>query len=182
MILSDASIRELIDSGKIVILPEFDTRNIRPVGIRLHLGKDLLIPQPGQTIDPGEAGEMRYDTVEIGDGGFILKPDQFVLGTTYEKFQVPRDIVCHIDGRSTVARLGLSIHCTSGIIDGNFNEPRTVVLEIKNIGPTNLVLKNKLAIAMLTFTNLSTPILQETQDQYRGQEGVIAPNLKVQKR
>lgn len=182
MILSDKTIKEYIISGKIRVLPEFDAKDIRPVGIRLHLGAAILIPQSGQLVDPSGTGEVAYESVNIGGDGYTLPPDGFILGTTYERFQVARDIVCHIDGRSTLARLGLSIHCTSGIIDGNFDEPRSVVLEIKNIGPTRLVLKQKLAIAMLTFTNLSAPIEQNTQEQYRGQDGAVAPNLKIQKR
>lgn len=182
MILSDITIAEYIQQGKIKILPEFDTKNIRPVGIRLHLGKEILIPELNQTIHLENSEQVHYKKVNIEEEEFILKPGEFILGSTCEKFQVPRDIVCHIDGRSTVARLGLSIHCTSGIVDGNFDEPRTVVLEIKNNGPLNLILKAKLAIAMLTFTKLSTAIDQKSQEQYRGQDGVVAPNLKVQKR
>lgn len=182
MILSDTTIKELIDAGQIIILPEFDQKNIRPVGIRLYLGNEILIPKPNQTVDLSGSGQLEYDKVTITEQGFIIKPNQFILGSTYERFQVPRDIVCHIDGRSTLARLGLSIHCTATIVDGNFDEARTVVLEIKNIGPTNLILKPNLAIAMLTFSKLSTSIRQDSQQQYKGQTGVVPPNLKVQKK
>ena len=151
MILSDITIKELIDSGQIIILPDFDQKNIRPVGIRLHLGNEILIPEANQTVDLSGSTDLDYEKVTLDAAGYTLNPNQFILGTTYERFQVPRNIVCHIDGRSTVARLGLSIHCTATIVDGNFDEARTVVLEIKNIGPTNLILKPHLAIAMLTF-------------------------------
>ena len=181
MILSDTTIAELIASGQIIILPEFDAKNIRPAGVRLHLGKELLVPKPGQTIDLGGSEDMHYEKVSLNENGYLLKPEEFVLGTTYEKFQVPRDIICHIDGRSTLARLGLSIHCTSQVVDGNFDEPKTVVLEIKNISPTILVLRANIAIAMITFSRLSSPIAQASQRQYRGQDGVTPPNLKVQK-
>src|ERR1035437_185832 len=119
MILSDKTIKELIESKQIVILPEFDMKDIRPVGIRLHLGKEILIPKKGQTIDLTGNEHVEYEKIEMDESGYTIKPDQFILGTTHECFQVPRDIVCHIDGRSTVARLGLSIHCTATILDGN---------------------------------------------------------------
>jgi len=86
-----------------------------------------------------------------------------------------------LDGRSTVARLGLSVHCTSQIIDGNFDEPRTVVLEIKNNGNFNIVLRPMMAVAMISFSELSTPIEQKSQSQYKGQNSVAPPNLKQQK-
>lgn len=90
--------------------------------------------------------------------------------------------MCHVDGRSTVARVGLAVHCTSAIIDGNFEEPRTIVLEISNHGPFEIILRHKTALAMLSFTQLTTDILQKTQQQYAKQEGVQAPNLKMQKK
>ena len=182
MILSDTTIQEFIHAGKITIFPEFNLTDIRPAGIRLHLGGELLLPLEGKQVDLQAESEVPFEKVLIPEEGFLLKQGQFVLASTYEKFQVPRNIVCHIDGRSTVARVGLSIHCTSGIIDGNFEEARTVVLEIKNQGPFEIVLRRKMALAMLSFTMLSTEIGQNTQKQYQGQDGVVAPNLKVQKR
>lgn len=182
MILSDKTIREYISAEKIRIFPEFNPSDIRPAGIRLHLGRELLIPLAGQTVDLDASEEIKFDKVDISNDGFILKPDQFVLGTTFESFQVPRNIVCHLDGRSTVARIGLAIHCTSGTIDGNFEEARTIVLEIKNQGPFDIVLRHKAALAMLTFSQLSSDIEQSTQEQYKGQDGAVAPNLKAQKR
>lgn len=182
MILSDVTINELVKSGDIVILPEFNLKDIRPAGIRLHLGKEMLIPEPDQTVDLVGTEDVKYKKITLSDAGYIVRPGEFILGTTHEKIQVPRDIVCHLDGRSTVARLGLMVHCTSQTIDGNFDEPRTVVFEMKNLGPTNLILKPKLALAMLTFTKLSKPIKQESQLQYKGQGNVTVPNLRVQKK
>lgn len=51
MILSDKTIRNYISSGKIKIFPEFNLSDVRPAGIRLHLGSELLIPVNGQKID-----------------------------------------------------------------------------------------------------------------------------------
>jgi len=181
MMLSDKTIQEFIAQNKIIIDPPYNLQNVRPVGIRLHLGQEILIPIGGQRIDLDSNDEIKFDRISILKDNFVLKPGQFILGSTFEKFQVPRDIVCHIEGRSTVARLGLAVHCTSGIIDGNFEEARTVVLEIKNQGPFEIILRCKTALAMLTFTQLTTEIDQMAQEQYRGQNGVVAPNLQLQK-
>ena len=51
MILSDQQIHQLINSSEILILPKFDKENIRPVGIRLHLGNQILIPKEKLTVD-----------------------------------------------------------------------------------------------------------------------------------
>ncbi len=182
MIFSDKTIRDEIRSGNIKILPEFNVENIRPTGIRLHLGNELLIPIAGQRVDLNSEEDIAFERIDIALDGYVLKPGQFVLGSTYEKFQVPRNIVCHVEGRSTIARIGLAIHCTSGIIDGNFEEPRTIVLEIKNLGPFEIVLRHKAALAMLSFSQLTTGIEQSSQQQYQGQDGVVAPNFKLQRR
>jgi dCTP deaminase len=182
MMFSDRTIKDFLDAGKIRIFPEFDLVNIRPAGIRLHLGNELLIPQKRQQIDLDGNEEGCFTRKAISPEGFILRPNEFVLGSTYERFQVPRNVVCHVDGRSTIARIGLAIHCTSGVIDGNFEEARSIVLEIKNQGPFDIVLRFKMALVMLSFDQLTTDIEQSAQKQYQGQEGVVPPNLKLQKR
>ncbi len=182
MILSDKTIKDYIKQGEIKIFPECNPADIRPAGIRLHLGSDLLIPHENQTVDLDSNRDLKFDRISILENSYTLKPGQFILGSTFEKFQVPRNIVCHVDGRSTVARVGLAIHCTSGIIDGNFEEARTIVLEMKNQGPFDIVLRHKTALALLSFTQLSADIEQMTQKQYKGQEGVVAPNFKLQKK
>ena len=180
MFLSDATILKLIEEGKIVFKPKLEEKNIRPAGIRLHLGADILIPKPDQTIDITGNCEVAFEKKIMDADGYTLKPGEFILGTTLERFQLPRHTIGMIDGRSTMARLGLSIHCTSSIVDGNFDEPRTVVLEIKNHSPFSLVLKPKAAVAMLVITELTTPIAQHSQSQYHGQIGVEGPNMKKQ--
>jgi dCTP deaminase len=181
MLLSDASIKERIENGNIKIFPEFSMTDIRPAGIRLHLGAEILIPHKGQRVDFEKGDDLLFEKISLRNQDYILKPGQFILAGTYESFQVPRSIVCHLEGRSTVARVGLAIHCTSGIIDGNFDEARSIVLEIKNQGPFEIVLRYKTALAMLSFSQLTTDIEQNTQKQYRGQEGVSPPNLRQQK-
>src|SRR5581483_12420160 len=102
-----------IDDGKIIIGPDFEIKNIRPVGIRLHLGNELLIAEPNQTVSLTEGGELKYRTIDLSKEEFYLEPNQFVLAATYETIQTSRDIIAILDGRSTVARLGLTTHITA---------------------------------------------------------------------
>jgi dCTP deaminase len=180
MILSDKKIFELVDSKQLIIEPDFDKKNIRPVGIRFHLGEDILIPVAGQTVDITKPEQLKYDQVKLKDEGYILKPNEFVLGHTYERIQVPRNIVASLDGRSTVARIGLSIHCTSHMADGNFEVPNVITLEIKNEGNFNIILKPKIPIGMFVLHKLSDEIQQDVQFQYKNQSTVLPPDLKNQ--
>lgn len=174
MILSDRTIKEYITAGKINILPAFNPSDLRPTGIRLHLASDLLIPAPFQTVDLASAGELHFEHCSTP---YTMKPGEFLLASTVERIQVPRNIICHLDGRSTIARLGLSVHSTSHTIDGNYESPQTIVLELINNGPFNIILQANTPIAQLSFSFLSSDIEQSPQRQYAGQQATTPPNL-----
>src|SRR5436190_1743957 len=59
MFLSHQTIEKYIDEGKILIEPDFDKKNIRPVGIRIHLAKHLLLPEPNQVVSLTVAQELK---------------------------------------------------------------------------------------------------------------------------
>ena len=179
MFLSHQTIETLIDEGKIIIKPDFDKKNIRPVGIRLHLAKDILIPEPNQTVEIGGSQELKYQEIDLTKEEYYLEPNGFILGATYEAVQTPPNILGILDGRSTVARLGVTVHVTSAMIDGMFETPHVVVYEIKNVGNFRIRLKYKDPIAMMLFAQLDNPVTQSIQSQYGGgQNKVTPPNLK----
>lgn len=178
MFLSHKSIERMIDSGDIIIQPEFDKKNIRPLGIRIHLAKEILIPEEGQTVSLTEANDLKYKEIDLSKEEFYIEPGQFILGATYEAIQTPRDVLAILDGRSTVARLGLTTHITAAIADGTFEQPHVVVLEIKNVGNFRVRLKYKDPIAMMVFSKMTEPVEQKIQSQYgAGQRKVTPPNL-----
>ena len=178
MFLSHKTIEKLIDEGQLIIKPEFDKKNVRPVGIRIHLAKDILVPEEGQTVSITEPSELKYKEIDLEKEEFYLEPNQFVLGATYEAIQTPKDILAILDGRTTVARLGLTTHITASIADGTFEQPHVVVMEIKNVGNFRIKLKYKDPIALMVFAQLTGPVEQKIQTQYgAGQNKVSPPNL-----
>ena len=177
MILSEATIAKYLDQGKIVVLPGFVRSDIRPTGIRLHLAEDILVPPPGQTADLAGGSDLKFDPVRIGPAGYHLKPGQFILAATHESFQVSRDIVCSIEGRSTCARVGLIVHCTSSTIDGNYEAPARVTLEMANLGPFDIILRPGVPIALLTFIKLTEPIVSGGAAKYGSQQAAAAPKF-----
>jgi dCTP deaminase len=83
------------------------------------------------------------------------------------------------DGRSTVARLGVTIHITASVIDGTFETPHVAVLEIKNLGNFKIRLNFKDPVAMMLFAELKDPVTQKIQTQYGGgQSKATPPNLR----
>jgi dCTP deaminase len=178
MFLSHRTIEKYIDQKKIIIGPDFDKKNIRPVGLRMHLGKELLLPEANQIVDLTMSTTLKYKTVDLTQEIFYLEPGQFVLGSTYETIQTTPDILVILDGRSTIARLGLTTHITASIIDGTFEAPHAATLEIKNLGNFTIRLKYKDPIAMMLFAELKDPVTQELQSQYRNApHKVTPPNL-----
>lgn len=178
MYLSHQTIEKYIDEGKIIIQPEFDKKNIRPVGIRIHLAKEILIPEPNQTVEISGNAVLKYKEVDLTQEDYYLEPGGFILGATYEAIQTPSDVLAILDGRSTVARLGITTHITASIADGTFEMPHVVVLEIKNVGNFRVKLKFKDPIAMMVFAELKEPVIQKLQTQYGGgQNKVTPPNL-----
>lgn len=177
MVLSEADIANYIDQGKITVLPNFDRSDIRPTGIRLHLAEDILVPPPGQTADLGGGSDLRFDPVKIGPEGYRLKPGHFILAATHESFRVPRDVVCTIEGRSTCARVGLIVHCTSSTIDGNYEAPARVTLEMANLGPFDIILRPGVPIALLSFIKLTEALRSGGGTKYGSQQGAAAPKF-----
>lgn len=179
MFLTHDTIEQLINDGKIIVKSEFDKKDIRPVGIRIHLGRYLLIPEPGQTVDFQNPTDLKYQEVDLEKNDFMIEPNQFVLGSTYEAIQTPQNILAILDGRTTIARLGLTTHVTASILDGTFEVPHVPVLEIKNLGNFRVKLHFKDPIALMVFTELTGQVTQKIQSQYGGmQSRTTPPNLK----
>ena len=179
MFLSHQTIEKYINEGKIIIKPNFDKKDMRPVGVRIHLAKDILVPEPNQVVEITRQQDLKYREVDLTKEEFYLEPNGFVLGATYEAIQTPKNILAFLDGRSTVARLGLTTHITASVIDGAFEAPHVAVLEIKNVGNFKIKLKFKDPIAMMCFAELKGKVIQKMQSQYGGgQHKVTPPNLK----
>ncbi len=112
MLLSDKSIKEAINSGKIVITPYFEDC-VQPSSIDIHLDSKFLLFNRAKhgVIDVKQKQDELMTSVEIKDGEpFMLHPGEFVLGSTLESIKLPSDIAGRIEGKSSLGRLGLLIH------------------------------------------------------------------------
>lgn len=179
MFLSHSIIKQYIDEKLILIGPEYDTKNIRPVGFRMHLGRCLLIPEPDQIVDLMTPVDLRYKEIDLLQEEFYITPGQFLLASTYETIQTASHILALLDGRSTIARLGLTTHVTASVIDGTYEKPQATTLEIKNVGNFKIRLKYKDPIAMMLFAELKGSVTQQMQSQYSTcSDRVMPPNVQ----
>jgi deoxycytidine triphosphate deaminase len=111
----------------------------------------------------GKAGFWRkIELPELGATGdresYLLKPDEFVLAMTHEKITVPPNLIAMVEGRSTYARVGLTMHQTAPWIQPGWDNTR-IILEIKNNGPLNIELTPMVdRPCQLTFIRLTSKV------------------------
>lgn len=170
MFLSDVEIIEAIKNKRIRIYP-MSKKNIRPVGIRIRLSKIVFVPKEGITIDASEnlIDLNRYFIKHEIEDNYKLKPGNFILAYSYERLQTSDDLIMILDGRSTLARMGITIHQSAFVLDNMHCDARHIMLELKNSGNFNVLLKAKTPIGMVLFSNLKKPIEQVAQEQYSKQ-------------
>jgi len=156
MILSDKDIKKNLESGHIKIEPLFSD-SIQPASVDVHLGSDFLVFRNTNNvcIDPKEPIDDMMDEVIIDENRqFILHPGEFALGMTYETVSVPNDMVCQLNGKSSLGRIGLIVHATAGYVDpGNTLK---ITLELHNLANLPIKLYYKMPIAQVAFVKLSS--------------------------
>lgn len=171
MVLSQGDIRKLVKQGKIAFSPELEEKQYGEASIDLRLGFEFTIfkPQTGLKISVADglgsiAGAGLWDTItlkEINTHGqretYCLEPGKFVLAMTYESITVPRNLIALVEGRSTYARVGLSMHLTAPWIQPGWDG--RIILEMTNNGPLAIELTPKIdKPCQLTFLQLKTPL------------------------
>ena len=159
-ILSDKTIKEYLEEGKIVIDPLKDEQQIQPSSVDMRLGDEFIVFNVIRKpyIDPKDeediAEYMESSTVPEGEA-FIIHPNEFALATTQEYVKVPDDLVARVEGRSSMGRLGVTMHVTAGYVDPGF-EGR-ITLEISNIGAMPVALYPGQRVCQLVFETMTTP-------------------------
>ncbi len=92
---------------------------------------------------------MTADVGETHADSFVLVPGQFVLAETLEIIGLPDNIVATIEGKSSIARLGVTLHQTGGWIDAGFRG--TITLEMANVNARPVKVYAGMPIGQLVF-------------------------------
>jgi dCTP deaminase len=155
MVLSDRSIREALDAGRIKIDP-FDDSCIQPSSVDLHVDQyfRLFRNHTSRVIDVRENQEDLTELVDTGDDPLILHPGEFVLGSTMEKVTLPADLVARLEGKSSLGRLGLLIHSTAGFVDAGWDGHLT--LELSNVANLPITVYPRMKIGQISFLQMTT--------------------------
>ncbi len=156
MFLSDVDIRKAVRSGEITLEP-FASSRLQPASYDILLGNKFVENDASSThyVDP--ARKIFAKTVEkmVKDGDqFVLHPGVSVLGLSKEFFGSDHYLI-QVGGKSSLARVGLMIHNTAGIINpGHF---LNITFEITNQSNIPIILRPSMEIAQITFSKLSSP-------------------------
>jgi dCTP deaminase len=187
MRLCDQDIKKWILKKKLIITPAPSMKSICGATIDIRLSNKFRIFKKSHNaiIDLKKSSRnIQYvlkknmsDEIFISNNkSFILKPKDFVLALTIEKIFMPTNLIGWLDGRSSLARLGLMIHMTSHRIDPGWNGK--IVLELFNAGNFILALTPGMFIAALSFEILSgvssQPYNYKNRSKYFNQESIIS--------
>jgi dCTP deaminase len=159
-VLSDGTIRRLVEAGEIAIEP-WDPALVQPASVDLRLGDSFRVFHNHRVtaIDLRDPPTNLTEEVVVGpDDPFAIHPGEFVLGRTLEQVRIPDDVVARIEGKSSLGRLGLIVHATAGFVDPGFTG--TLTLEITNLTRVPIMLYAGLPIAQLSFMALDAPAEQ----------------------
>ena len=190
MRLCDKDIEQYIKDGQIVITPAPDSSMISGGSVDIRLGNEFrvfkdhtapYIDLSGPKVEVQQAmNSVMSEEIFIEDGeAFFLHPGELALAVTYESVTLPDNIVGWLDGRSSLARLGLMVHVTAHRIDPGWSGQ--IVLEFYNSGKLPLALRPKMKIAALNFETMSSsalrPYNKRGDAKYKDQKGAVASRI-----
>lgn len=140
-----------------------------------------LMPWRTAAVDLGEPNVHALNAfrdwkkVRIREGQKLtIRPGQTVMTRIYERFQMPHGCAGKIEGRSSFARLGLSVHCTGDFINPGWDG--FMPLQLTNHGPLPIRIAPFFPICQLMIVRLAgTPERtygsQELRSKYVNDDG-----------
>lgn len=169
MFLSDVDILKEVEADNITLEP-FDRSRLQPVSYDILLGNKFVVNDEHQThhVDPAKQQFANTREIEVADGEeFVLHPGVSVLGISKEYFGSKKYLI-QVGGKSSLARVGLMIHNTAGLINpGHFLH---ITFELCNLNNVPVVLRPGMEIAQLTFSVISSPPSGMYDNEERGKD------------
>jgi len=179
VVLSDRTIRRLLEEGRIQIEP-YDDSLLQPSSVDVRVDRFFRVFHNNRYpfIDVKVEQEELTELVEVdGDHPFVLHPGEFVLGSTLERVRLSNDLVARLEGKSSLGRLGLLIHSTAGFIDPGWDGH--VTLELSNVANLPITIYPEMKIGQISFMQMTEPAStpygsSEIGSKYKGQKGPTA--------
>ncbi|GEM_PF-4805915 len=153
---SRVDIKKAISRGVLKISP-YNEKNLQPNSYRLHLDSDIAIAKKGTVVRKTSNYSKYYTKKKVKE--FVLRPGMFVLARSKERISLGKEISAFVNGRTTLARLGIAVTQTAPVIQSGHGKPksRKIVFEISNVGPLSVTLYEGMAISEMVIFGLHTP-------------------------
>lgn len=168
---SDNDILQAVKDGKVTVQP-WHPEHVSGATLDLTLDENFLIfeTQSVSHIDIQEPFDVTKKIKASPNGGFVIHPGEFILGSTAEKITLSSDVAGILEGRSSLGRLGLIIHATASMVKPGF--AGFLTLEMSNISHLPVKLYPGMRIAQLALIELKTPSQQAygASNKYQEQE------------
>ena len=175
MILSDKTLRQMLKNGELGISP-LEEVQIQPASVDIRLGNTFSIVEDTSTGIINLENEIKYKTITTDS--YILLPNQFVLATTMEYFDLPDDLTAFVEGRSSLGRMGLFIQ-NAGWVDPGFKGE--ITLELYNANRCAIELKAGRRVGQLVFAKMDDTALNPYNGKYQGQKGATGSRVFMDK-
>ena len=142
MMISDKNTLQL--QGEMELIYPFHHDHLQPCSYDVRLSDDLKT--------------VRGKQISLKHDDYVLKPNEFILGSTIEKVKLPSTVSAFLDGKSGLGRKGIGTHITAGFIDAGFEG--NVTLEIKNNSDKQFRLSEGMLIGQLIFFELKSECMR----------------------
>lgn len=177
MVLSDRDIVKALESGRIRIDPAPDLAvQLGSVSVDFRLGTTFMVFEHSRFsfIDPRHPQSIgdAMRTIEVAeDEPFIMQPGDFALASTIESLELPDDLLGRLEGRSSIARLGITVHSTAAVFEPGWIG--TATMELSNLGRMAVALYPGMRICAFSFETLTSPVTTpyrlKANNKYAGQ-------------
>jgi dCTP deaminase len=162
-VLPDHLIDRAVSSGVLGIEP-YSRNRLQPASYDLLLDNrfrrfksdlqtSMIDGSPYERLPPIDPAAPEDETVgfEIPAGETVTLKG-FMLSSTKEKIRVPDHLVGRVEGKSSLARLGLFVHVTAGFIDPGFEG--FITLELFCANGRGIVLYPNMPIVQISFERM----------------------------
>ncbi len=175
MILSDKTLTKMLEEKTLVVEP-IEEGQIQPASIDIRLGNTFSIVEDTSTGIINLENEIKYKTIK--SDSYILLPNQFVLATTMEYFDLPDDLTAFVEGRSSLGRMGLFIQ-NAGWVDPGFKGE--ITLELYNANRCAIELRAGRRVGQLVFAKMDDTALNPYNGKYQGQRDATGSRVFMDK-
>ena len=167
MILTGEEIKSQL--GKNILIEPFDEKQLNPNSYNLRLHDELIVYEE---IVLDVRRPNRYRRYIIPPEGFVLQPFKLYLGRTVERTET-HNCVPMLEGRSSIARLGLFVNASAGFGDVGFSGYWT--LELVAVHPIRIY--PGLAVCQILYHTLEGTVSEyRSSDKYQNNQD-IQPSL-----